>query len=225
MDVTQAQAGSSGPGSQGTGQTPPQSRAISADFETFLKMLTVQMTNQDPLNPIDSADYAVQLATFSGVEQQVLTNDLLKTLAAQIGTSGMAQMAAWVGKEARAATPVAFDGDPITISPNPATLADRVELVVLNEDGMEVQRSRIPVSADPIQWSGRGADGALLPHGTYSFHVVSYAGTEQLVDDLAEVYSTIHEVRVEGGETILMLEGDVPVRANDITALRDPTLI
>ncbi len=41
---------------------------ISADFETFLKMLTVQMQNQDPLNPVDSSDYATQLATFSGVE-------------------------------------------------------------------------------------------------------------------------------------------------------------
>jgi flagellar basal-body rod modification protein FlgD len=50
---------------------------ISSDFETFLKMLTVQMQNQDPLNPVDSSDYATQLATFSGVEQQVQTNDLL----------------------------------------------------------------------------------------------------------------------------------------------------
>ena len=43
---------------------------INSDFETFLKMLTAQMENQDPLNPIESSDYAVQLATFSGVEQQ-----------------------------------------------------------------------------------------------------------------------------------------------------------
>jgi len=40
---------------------------ITSDFDTFLRMLTVQMQNQDPLNPIDSADYAVQLATFSGI--------------------------------------------------------------------------------------------------------------------------------------------------------------
>ena len=51
---------------------------ISSDFETFLRMLTVQMQNQDPLNPIQSSDFAVQLATFSGVEQQVRTNDLLE---------------------------------------------------------------------------------------------------------------------------------------------------
>ena len=45
---------------------------LSSDFETFLKMLTTQMQNQDPLNPVDSTDYATQLATFSSVEQQVL---------------------------------------------------------------------------------------------------------------------------------------------------------
>ncbi|MEY5038566.1 MAG: flagellar basal body rod modification protein, partial [Pseudomonadota bacterium] len=46
---------------------------ISSDFDTFLKMLTAQMQNQDPLNPMDSTDYATQLATFSGVEQQART--------------------------------------------------------------------------------------------------------------------------------------------------------
>ena len=62
---------------------------ISSDFETFLKMLTTQMQNQDPLNPIESSDYAVQLATFSGVEQQVRTNQLLADLANQMGSSGL----------------------------------------------------------------------------------------------------------------------------------------
>ena len=82
-------------------------QAISADFDTFLKMLTTQMQNQDPLNPIDSADYAVQLATFSGVEQQMKTNQLLDDLASQFGVMGMSQLAAWVGQEARAAAWVA----------------------------------------------------------------------------------------------------------------------
>ena len=39
--------------------------ALSSDFETFLVMLTAQMENQDPLNPLDSQDFAIQLATFS----------------------------------------------------------------------------------------------------------------------------------------------------------------
>ena len=83
----------------------------------------MQMENQDPLNPVDSSDYAVQLATFSGVEQQVQTNDLLRSLATQLGSDGMAQMLAWVGKEARAPTAAYFDGGAITLAPNPVTIA------------------------------------------------------------------------------------------------------
>ena len=51
-----------------------------ADFETFLKILTAQIQNQDPINPIDSSDYATQLATFSSVEQQVLANSHLEKI-------------------------------------------------------------------------------------------------------------------------------------------------
>ena len=83
MEVTQPtqqtqQTQQSGQSSGADSTTP--SGQISSDFETFLKMLTVQMKNQDPLNPVESTDYATQLATFSGVEQAVLTNDLLKSV-------------------------------------------------------------------------------------------------------------------------------------------------
>ena len=72
---------------------------ISSDFDTFLKMLTAQMQNQDPLNPMDSTDYATQLATFSGVEQQARTNELLTNLGSQMAVLGMSQLAGWVGQE------------------------------------------------------------------------------------------------------------------------------
>jgi flagellar basal-body rod modification protein FlgD len=104
------------PGSSGT--SAPAS-AITSDFTTFLKMLTVQMQNQDPLNPIDSSDYAVQLATFSGVEQQVQTNQLLAEMTARFNQMGMSEMAGWIGQEARSNAVVTFDGDPVTLSPNP----------------------------------------------------------------------------------------------------------
>ena len=48
-------------------QTSSEQTGDSSDYETFLKMLTVQMQNQDPLNPVESSDFAAQLATFSSV--------------------------------------------------------------------------------------------------------------------------------------------------------------
>ena len=83
-----AAAGTSGSASS-TGAS--KGSVLSSDFETFLKMLTTQLENQDPLNPIDSTDYAVQLATFAGVEQQVLTNDLLESMGGNSGLGGLAQ--------------------------------------------------------------------------------------------------------------------------------------
>jgi len=193
---------------------------ITSDFDTFLRMLTVQMQNQDPLDPIDSADYAAQLATFSGVEQQVLTNELLVGLTSQLALSGLADMAAWVGQEARAPMAGAFDGTPITLSPNPVAIADRVELVVRDSAGLEVSRSEIPNSADPIEWAGVTADGAPLPNGLYGFEVVSYAGDEVLLAEPAEIYATVTEVRSIDGRTVLVMEGGAMVAAESVTALR-----
>jgi flagellar basal-body rod modification protein FlgD len=79
----------------------------------------------------------VQLATFSGVEQQVKTNEILGVLSGQLALSGLADLAGWVGKEARAPMAVRFDGAPITLSPNPAATADTVELVVRDAGGAE----------------------------------------------------------------------------------------
>ena len=56
---------------RGTGQPTSQEASISSDFETFLKMLTAQIKNQDPLKPMDSSEFATQLATFPSLEQQV----------------------------------------------------------------------------------------------------------------------------------------------------------
>lgn len=203
---------------------PAASQGITSDFEMFLRMLTVQMQNQDPLNPVDSTDYATQLATFSGVEQAVLTNDLLRALSAQLTSGGLADMAAWVGKEARAATSGYFDGQPITLAPNPALLADSAEVVVRNEQGVEVQRFDVPISADPIEWAGVAAGGFPYPSGLYSFELISSANGEVITQDAVEVYSTVTEVRAEGGETILILEGGIAVAATQVSALRDPSL-
>lgn len=197
--------------------------AISADFELFLRMLTAQMTNQDPLDPQDSTDYAVQLATFSSVEQQVTTNDLLTGLSSQLAISGMADMAGWIGMEARSPSAGKFTGTPITVAPNPAAIADSAELVVRNEAGLEVQRLTLPVSSDLYQWTGVNSDGTRVPAGLYSFETVSLDGNgEVLLSETAEIYQRVSEVRSEGGAQILILEGGNAVASTAVSALREP---
>jgi flagellar basal-body rod modification protein FlgD len=200
--------------------TPAAPAAISSDFTTFLKMLTTQMQNQDPLNPIDSADYAVQLATFSGVEQSVKTNQLLESLGQQFGLLGMAQMAGWVGQEARADAPVWMDGDAVTLAPNPAAAADRAVLVVKNAAGDVVGREDVPVSTDPYIWHGKDITGADLPDGKYTLSLESYRVEELLATTPMESYAKIMEARGTPSGTVLILEGGIEVPANRITALR-----
>jgi flagellar basal-body rod modification protein FlgD len=204
------------------GSTPAAPSKITSDFNTFLRMLTVQMQNQDPLKPIDSADYAVQLATFSGVEQQVRTNQLLADMQGKFQQLGMSEMASWIGKEARSPAPVLYDGAPITLSPNPAVGADRAVLVVRDAQGTLVSREEIPASAEPYQWLGAGADGTPLPPGVYSIALESISGERVLATTPVEHYARVIEAKGGGTNgTRLVLEGGIEVPASDVTALRE----
>lgn len=197
-----------------------QNALISSDFQTFLNMLTTQMKNQDPLNPVDSSDFAVQLATFSGVEQQVRGNQLLESLAAQLGVMGLTQISGWVGMEVRAAVPVAFDGAPVTLSPRVETGANRAVLVVRDASGEEVQRADLTLPAAPLQWAGTAAGGRTLPEGLYSFEVESYADDGLLAVTPVESFASVIEARIEGGQTVLVLQGGVELPAAEVAALR-----
>lgn len=194
--------------------------ALGSDFETFLKMLTTQLKNQDPLNPMESSDFAVQLATFSSVEQQVLTNDLLTGLSGQMGQMGMAQLASWVGMQARAPVEARFDGFPITLHASPVATADTARLLVRNDSGAIVQTLPLPVSGDSYIWSGRDATGQSLPVGLYSFAVESWSQNQLIDSKTPETFARIEEARIEAGKTVLVLEGGATIEADQITALR-----
>ncbi|WP_027245117.1 flagellar hook capping FlgD N-terminal domain-containing protein [Leisingera daeponensis] len=196
---------------------------LTSDFETFVKMLTAQATNQDPLEPLDSTEYAAQLAQFSMVEQQTKSNTLLEGLQSQLGLANMAALSGWVGMEARGVAPGYFDGSSeITIAPNPAAAADSVTLVVKDTKGTEVQRVTLPVSAEPYQWTGLDEDGNPLEAGEYKFVVESRKGDELLLQEYAEIYFKVNETRMQGGDVGLITEGGSVVLASSVTALRDP---
>jgi len=201
-------------------KAPP--AAINTDFDTFLKMLTTQLKNQDPLKPMDSTDLSVQLATFSGVEQQVQTNDLLTQMNNSMAAGSMAQFASWVGMEARVSAPAAYTGSPITVMPNPASLAESAQLVVTDSGGTEVQRLAIDTTDQPFTWTGLNDQGIPLPDGNYSFSVDSFANGAFLSTSSAEIYAPVTEVRVAGGVATLVLDGGTEVATDAVTALRTP---
>lgn len=80
--MTSINALSNTPGAQ------PAARTLTGDYDMFLKLLTTQMQNQDPLDPMDSSEYTQQLVQFSAVEQQIEQTGLLREILAKLGTSG-----------------------------------------------------------------------------------------------------------------------------------------
>lgn len=208
-----------------TAATAPQgggfsSGAAGADFETFLRMLTTQLRNQDPMNPMESTDFAVQLATFAGVEQQALTNKLLGQMAGASG-AGLAGAAGFIGKEARTTAPVWFGTRPLTLDIAPDPMADSVQLIAFNSRGQEVGREEIGPGTGQIEWFGRDAAEAKLPDGQYTFAIESYNRGTKVGTKPVGVYARIVEAEVKGDSLRLVFEGGGSAPASEVTAIRD----
>lgn len=207
--------------SSATSSTTSNSTIVS-DYQTFLKLMTTQLQNQDPTDPMDSSEYATQLATFSQVEQQVRTNDLLSTLSSQLGGTGIGQYASWVGMQALATTSAAFDGTtPVTLAPDAASGADSAVLVVTNASGTVVDRQDVSVNAGTIEWDGTTSAGKTLAVGNYSFSLQSYSNGTLVSTDEVAVYTPISEVRQNtSGEAVLVTAAGNEVSVDDVQALR-----
>jgi flagellar basal-body rod modification protein FlgD len=201
-------------------------KALSSDFETFLKMLTVQMKNQDPLNPMESSDFAVQLATFSGVEQQVRTNDLLSRMSDLLGGSEISQFASWIGSEVRTAGEARFEGVPLTLYPPENAARDLPSFLVVKDAG-GVPVSRVPVflEGQPFVWAGVGPAGTPFAPGRYSFQIEQTDGVNVVNTLPVEHYAQVREVRTAPEGTMLVLDGGATVAANGVTAVRGPDRI
>jgi len=196
------------------------SSGLSSDFETFLKMLTVQARNQDPLEPIDSTEYAAQLAQFSMVEQQVKTNDALSAMLMHFGASQFSDYAGLVGMEARSTAPAQFTGAPIDLSVLPALGADEAVLVVRNAQGVEVDRKTLDPADLTAVWSGLGDDGKPLPDGSYSFALESMQNGKVIQTDPVESYTRVSEVQMLAGNPVLILASGDAISPFAITGLR-----
>ncbi len=197
--------------------------ALASDFDTFLQMLSVQMKNQDPLNPTDSTEFASQLAQFSTVEQQTMTNTLLTGLAAQFSAMGMSDLASWVGMEARVTAPANFTGEPIEVMPNTNPLAETAFLIVRDSDGNDVQKFAISPGQKTVEWAGIDDAGAPFEDGLYTFVTESHANGELLDTVYGDVYARVHEARPGDNGVVLIAQGGIEFNASDVISLRAPT--
>jgi flagellar basal-body rod modification protein FlgD len=193
---------------------------VTSDFQTFLKMLTAQLQNQDPLNPLDSSDFAVQLATFSGVEQQVRTNDLLANLTASFGLADLSKAAGLIGGEVRSTAPPIFTGQQIDLYFDVPRSAFGAEMVVRNALGYEMSRQAVQPGTSGGVWSGLNSAGDPLPAGAYSF-AIEIPKTNGGVDTInVHSYSRVIEAETQDGRVKLVLEGGMSVDFSEISGVR-----
>lgn len=214
--------GSSAAAAASTGKTAQNNATITSDFDTFLKMLTAQLKNQDPLNPMEGTEFAVQLATFSGVEQQAQTNKLLNQMIGQMGGGGLGQVAHMIGKEGRTTAPVWFGDTALTLDVAPDPLADNVTLITLNENGREILHEEIGPGSGQIDWFGRDDSGEKLPDGKYSFVIQSLRNGEVISESEVGVYARIIEAQTDTDGVRLIFQGGASALASEVDALRDP---
>jgi flagellar basal-body rod modification protein FlgD len=149
--------------------------SLANNFETFLTLLTAQLQNQDPLSPLDSKDFTNQLVQFSGVEQQLKTNDLLSALTENTKLSAGATAVAYLGKEATANSSVAtiLAGGSAAWAYEIPRSAQTVSLRVLDSNGRVVATANGETTRGEksFRWDGKDQAGRPVNAGTYRLEI------------------------------------------------------
>jgi flagellar basal-body rod modification protein FlgD len=190
------------------------STMLASNFETFLTLLTSQLKNQDPLSPVDSNQFTAQLTQMAGVEQQLLTNDLLKGLLAAQGGGGLAGAATYIGKEATAAwSATKFTDGEATWSYELASNAASATLQVLDGSGNVVWSGDAPDKTTGVHdftWDGGATSGNDGQDGqVYSLKIVAKDAAGGAIDSQVLTRGRITGVEMYDGEPYLTVGNSI----------------
>jgi flagellar basal-body rod modification protein FlgD len=169
--VTTSAVGSGG-GTTGV-DTPSTLTGLSNNYELFLSILTTQIKNQDPLEPMDASQYTDQLVQYSSVEQQIKTNDQLSDVLKVMAASTASSYVSYIG------TKIVAYGDTAENSGNGAEWtynspdSGKAKVEIRNSLGAKVYAGEIDLSQGrhSYAWDGRTTAGSLAPAGTYSVSI------------------------------------------------------
>ncbi|HTM78091.1 MAG TPA: flagellar hook assembly protein FlgD, partial [Devosia sp.] len=198
---------------------------IADNFDTFLNILTTQLKNQNPLDPMDTNQFTQQLVQFTGVEQQLKTNTFLEALMNASQNSTNTDAVSYIGKEVTAAGTKAdlknggaswgYNAE-AAVSDAKVTIKDATGNVVYAETGSLLK------GPGNFLWDGRGSDGALKPDGTYTITIDGKNLAGRNVAISTSTVGVVSGVDFSGPEPILTV-GGTKIKLSDVTAVKLPT--
>jgi flagellar basal-body rod modification protein FlgD len=205
-------------GALGAFGVPPQTHDTSLGQADFLRLMTEQLKRQDPLKPLDSAQFLGQLAQFSTVQGIQGMQGAMGLMANVMESDQTLRAATLVGHEAMVdGSSIGTTGGTTVHGEIVATSAGPMQLEVVDASGAVVRRITMEAPAAgnvPFEWDGRDDSGAMAPSGQYTIRAAS--GGDADPQGLAvHVAAHIDSVSIEASGLVLNLAGlgSVPLSA------------
>jgi flagellar basal-body rod modification protein FlgD len=188
---------------------PATTPGIADNFQTFLTLLTTQLQNQNPLDPLDTNQFTSQLVQFASVEQQLKTNDQLTTLVNLQQATQSTQALAFVGQTVTlsgATAPLANSAAAWSLS---AASPSSATINITNSTGQTVYTATATLGTgnSTFQWNGKGNDGTQWPDGNYTMNVTAKDNTGKAVAVTTEIEGTVDSVDLTASPPLLSVGG------------------
>lgn len=198
---------------------------LATSYDTFMKLLTAQIKNQDPLAPMDGNQFTQQLVQMTGVQQQLYSNDLLKQLVTNSGT-GMSEAVSVIGREITAASDKAIvTAGEAKWNYNLAKDAASVKIEVLDSQGRLVAVStptNVQAGDRTFTWDGTDLNGVKRADGgEYSLKITPLDGSGATVVSNVFQRGVVTAVEQVSGQPVLSI-GGAKVPWSAVTSVRQP---
>lgn len=200
---------------------------LADDFDTFLLLLTTQLKNQDPSEPLDTNEFTNQIVAFTGVEQQIKTNDNLEELINASNSSVLSSAVNYVGQFVDATGNAGqLAGGLANFAYELDIPASKAEIIITDSAGRAVFQGQGPVEAGKhrVVWDGKNSfTDVQEPEGTYNIFVTA---TNASGKEMKEYYRTFTTGAVTGAEVIdgnvILNVAGTNVPLSDVLAIRQP---
>jgi flagellar basal-body rod modification protein FlgD len=205
-----------------TGGATSSVQLIGNNFNTFLKMLTTELTNQNPMSPMDTQQFTSQLVQFSEVEQLMnMSNNIQQSLQAQ--QSGNLLMASqMIGRTVSAQAPsITLSGGNASIAYTMPANIGAANLVISDSTGATVAQIPVPTNVGPntFTWNGQTAQGTQLADGIYGAQVLATDGNGNKTQVPVVSQTTISGVQRNSDGSVSIVTPSGPVNLNNVTQL------